>query len=72
MNYFTTFITLLALLAFQGASAKEACFLFINGEKEGQEFAIDQLVRPIISTHIHPIKPVPVEGITSTQTELKC
>ena len=72
MNYLTTFITLLALLTFQGASAKEACFLFINGEKEGQEFAIDQLIRPIISTHIHPIKPVPAEGITSRQEELEC
>ena len=31
MNNLTIFITLLALLIFQGASAKEACFLFING-----------------------------------------
>ena len=72
MNYLTTFITLLALLTFQGASAKEACFLFINDEKEGQEFAIDQLVRPIISSQIHPIKKVPPEGVTSRQLESEC
>ena len=72
MKRLTSFIMLLALLAFQGASAKEACFLFINGEKEGQEFAIDQLIRPIISTHIHPIKKVPPEGVTSGQLESEC
>ena len=63
MKYITPFILFWILFGFKSTHAEEECFLFINGEKEGQEFAILQLERPVLSSHIHPIKSLPPEGI---------
>ena len=72
MKYITPFILFWILFGFKSTHAEEECFLFINGEKEGQEFAIVQLVRPVLSSHIQSIKSVPPEGITSKQLESEC
>ena len=72
MKYIIPFILFWILFGFKSTHAEEECFLFINGEKEGQEFAIVQLVRPVLSSHIQSIKSVPPEGITSKQLESEC
>jgi len=72
MKYITPFILFWILFGFKSTHAEEECFLFINGEKEGQEFAIVQLVRPVLSSHIQSIKSLPPEGITPHQLESEC
>ena len=72
MKIYLKLIFISSLLFHKTALANQECFLFINGEKEGQEIVIDQLIRPILSSHIQPIKSVPPEGITSRQLESEC
>ena len=72
MRIWINIVFFLILLHQNTAWANQACFLFINGEQEGQEFVIDQLIRPVLSSHIQSIKSVPPEGITSKQLESEC
>ena len=72
MKYITPFILFWILFGFKSTHAEEECFLFINGEKKGQEFTIVQLVRPVLPSHIQSNKSVPPEGITSKQLESEC
>ena len=72
MRIWINIVFVLILLHQNTAWANQACFLFINGEQEGQEFVIDQLIRPVLSSHIQSIKSVPPEGITSKQLESEC
>ena len=72
MRIWINIVFVLILLHQNTAGANQACFLFINGEQEGQEFVIDQLIRPVLSSHIQSIKSVPPEGITSKQLESEC
>ena len=72
MRIWINIVFVLILLHQNNAWANQACFLFINGEREGQEFVIDQLIRPVLSSHIQSIKSVPPEGITSKQLESEC
>ena len=72
MKIWINIVFVLILLHQNTAGANQACFLFINGEQEGQEFVIDQLIRPVLSSHIQSIKSVPPEGITSKQLESEC
>ncbi len=72
MRVWINIVFVIILLHQNTAWANQACFLFINGEQEGQEFVIDQLIRPVLSSHIQSIKSVPPEGITSKQLESEC
>lgn len=53
-------------------NSRKPCFLFINGEKEGQELIIKQIVRPLISKYFNPIKSYPSNGLTSSQLDSAC
>jgi hypothetical protein len=48
------------------------CYLFVNGDIGEDKSVIDQIVRPLISSFISPLKEVPVEGLSQSELDSSC
>jgi hypothetical protein len=48
------------------------CYLFVNGDIGEDKSVIDQIVRPLISSFISPLKEVPVEGLSQSELNSSC
>ena len=52
--------------------SKDDCYLFIGGKIEEDKSVIDQIVRPLISSFITPLKEDPVMGLSQSDLESSC
>ena len=73
MRFLLITLSLLLLLTTPlfGLSKKE-CYLFVGGNIGDQKGVVDQIVRPLISSFVSPIKNVPPSGITSSEQQSSC
>ena len=67
----TLSLVLLLTTPLFGQSKKE-CYLFVGGNIGEQKGVVDQIVRPLISSFVSPIKSVPPSGITSSEQQSSC
>ena len=48
------------------------CYLFVGGDVGDKKSVIDQIVRPLISSFVSPIKEVPISGISESELASSC
>ena len=47
--------------------SKDECYLQVNGDIGEDILVIDQIVRPLISSYISPIKEIPIAGLSESE-----
>ena len=52
--------------------SKDDCYLFISGDIGEDKSVIDQIVRPLISSFISPLKEVSISGLTQSEYNSSC
>jgi len=51
---------------------KNDCYLFVGGDIGEDKSVIDQIVRPLLSSFISPLKEVPVDGLSQSEYNSSC
>ena len=54
------------------SQSKDDCYLFVNGDLGEDKSVIDQIVTPLISSFISPLKEVPVDGLSQSEYDSSC
>ena len=63
----------LLLLSSPGiGQSKDECYLQVNGDIGEDILVIDQIVRPLISSYISPIKEIPIAGLSESEFQSSC
>jgi len=52
--------------------SKDDCYLFVGGDIGEDKSVIDQIVRPLLSSFISPLKEVPVDGLSQSEYNSSC
>jgi len=52
--------------------SKDDCYLFISSDIGEDKSVIDQIVKPLISSHVSPLKEVPVDGLSQSEYNSSC
>ena len=65
------FSLLLLSLPLLGQS-KDDCYIFVGGDIGEDKSVIDQIVRPLLSSFISPLKEVPVDGLSQSEYNSSC
>jgi hypothetical protein len=52
--------------------SQDDCYLFINGYIGEDKSVIDQIVKPLISSFISPLKEVPFDGLSQSEYNSSC
>ena len=52
--------------------SKEDCYLFVGGDIGEDKSVIDQIVRPLLSSFISPLKETPISGLSQSQIDSSC
>ena len=52
--------------------SKDDCYLFLSGDIGEDKSVIDQIVKPLISSHVSPLKEVPVDGLGQSEFNSSC
>ena len=52
--------------------SKEDCYLFLSGDIGEDKSVIDQIVRPLLSSFISPLKEVPISGLSQSEYNSSC
>ena len=47
--------------------SKDDCYLFVGGDIGEDKSVIDQIVRPLLSSFISPLKEVPISGLSQSE-----
>ena len=54
------------------SQSNEDCYLFVNADIGEDKSVIDQIVKPLISSFISPLKEVPVDGLSQSEYDSSC
>jgi hypothetical protein len=65
-------ISILLLSSPVVGQSKEDCYLFVGGDIGEDKSVIDQIVRPLLSSFISPLKEVPVSGLSQSEYNSSC
>ena len=68
--HFIFYFFLFSYLVF--GQSKEDCYLFVGGDIGEDKSVIDQIVRPLLSSFISPLKEVPVSGLSQSEYNSSC
>ena len=68
--HFIFYFFLFSSLVF--GQSKEDCYLFVGGDIGEDKSVIDQIVRPLLSSFISPLKEVPVSGLSQSEYNSSC
>ena len=52
--------------------SKDDCYLFVGEDIGEDKSVIDQIVRPLLSSFISPLKEVPVSGLSQSEYNSSC
>ena len=52
--------------------SKDDCYLFVGGDIGEDKSVIDQIVRPLLSSFISPLKEVPISGLSQSEYDSSC
>jgi hypothetical protein len=52
--------------------SKDDCYLFISSNVGEDKSVIDQIVKPLISSHVSPLKEVPFDGLSQSEDNSYC
>jgi hypothetical protein len=66
------FISILFLSSPVIGQSKDDCYLFVGGDIGEDKSVIDQIVRPLLSSFISPLKEVPVSGLSQSEYNSSC
>jgi hypothetical protein len=66
------FISILLLSSPVIGQSKDDCYLFVGGDIGEDKSVIDQIVRPLLSSFISPLKEVPVSGLSQSEYNSSC
>ncbi len=73
MRQLLIILSLLILLSSPGiGQSKDECYLQVNGDIGEDILVIDQIVRPLISSYISPIKEIPIAGLSESEFQSSC
>jgi hypothetical protein len=65
-------ISILLLSSPLFGQSKDDCYLFVNGDIGEDKSVIEQIVKPLISSVISPLKEVPVDGLSQSEYDSSC
>ena len=68
-------LIILSLLLFTSplyGQSKDDCYLFVGGDIGEDKSVIDQIVRPLLSSFISPLKEVPISGLSQSEYNSSC
>ena len=71
-HIFIILISILLLSSPLFGQSKDECYLQVNGDIGEDILVIDQIVRPLISSYISPIKEIPIAGLSESEFESSC
>ena len=72
MKHLLTIISILLLSSPVFGQSKDDCYLFVGGKIGEDKSVIDQIVRPLLSSFITPLKEDPVMGLSQSDLESSC
>ena len=67
-----TLISFLLLSSPLFGQSKENCYLFVGGDIGEDKSVIDQIVRPLLSSFISPLKETPISGLSQPEIDSSC
>jgi len=65
-------ISILLLSSPLFGQSKDDCYLFVGGDIGEDMSTVDQIVRPLISSFVSPLKEVPFEGLRQSELNSSC
>ena len=72
MKHLLSIISILLLSSPLFGQSKDDCYLFVGGKIGGDKSVIDQIVRPLLSSFISPLKEDPVMGLSQSDLGSSC
>ena len=72
MRQLLIILSLLLLSSPVIGQSKDECYLQVNGDIGEDILVIDQIVRPLISSYISPIKEIPIAGLSESEFQSSC
>ena len=72
MRQLLIILSLLLLSSPLIGQSKDECYLQVNGDIGEDILVIDQIVRPLISSYISPIKEIPIAGLSESEFQSSC
>ena len=72
MKHLLIILSILLLSSPVIGQSKDDCYLFVGGKIGGDKSVIDQIVRPLLSSFISPLKEDPVMGLSQSDLESSC
>ena len=72
MKHLLIILSILLLSSPLFGQSKDDCYLFVGGKIEEDKSVIDQIVRPLLSSFISPLKEDPVMGLSQSDLESSC
>ena len=72
MKHLLIILSILLLSSPVVGQSKDDCYLFVGGKIGEDKSVIDQIVRPLISSFITPLKEDPVMGLSQSDLESSC
>jgi hypothetical protein len=72
MKHLLIILSILLLSTPLLGQSKEDCYLFVGGDIGEDKSVIDQIVRPLLSSFISPLKETPISGLSQSQIDSSC
>ena len=72
MRHILILISILLLSSPVIGQSKDDCYLFVGGDIGEDKSVIDQIVRPLLSSFISPLKEVPISGLSQSEYNSSC
>jgi len=72
MKHLLIILSILLLSSPVVGQSKDDCYLFVGGKIGEDKSVIDQIVRPLLSSFISPLKEDPVMGLSQSDLESSC
>ena len=72
MKHLLIILSILLLSSPLFGQSKDDCYLYVNGDIGEDKSVIDQIVRPLISSYVSPLKEVPISGLSQSEYNSSC
>jgi len=72
LRHILIILSLLLLSSPVIGQSKDDCYLFVGGDIGEDKSVIDQIVRPLLSSFISPLKEVPISGLSQSEYNSSC
>ena len=72
MRHILIILSFLLLSSPLFGQSKDDCYLFVGGDIGEDKSVIDQIVRPLLSSFISPLKETPISGLSQSEENSSC